>query len=475
MIVKSWYGVLALFTGLTILGCQNYGFEELPSSVIKEKRWTQTIRIASQADILFVIDNSGSMVGEQSQLGQSFGAFTSKLEDYFGSNYRIAVITTGVESYNCPRCDTLPFPGSCMNDTGESGRFQNNICHNDGTIDFPDYVCRTDPDCPKVVLPAKKNCFYDDSGAFAEGMVFTGINGCGYERGLSPVITALSGNLINSWNSNFLRKDATLVVVVISDENDCGEVGDVTEGIPGISGDACYYAAKGVDPDGNFNDPEGKVYRLTPVEDYYQDLMDVKGNREGMVKFAAIVGMKDVNDLSTTTIEYENTGSRWEIVDACTTLGCTGGNCTAEPGTRYIKLAELFGIGKNGFVDTICQSDFSETMAKLGTFVACPKIFLLSEEILDPDLANILINGTPVPRYSCGYTDEVKLTDCSGPDDDSCPGGLACVPTWNYSPPTNPPDPQAPGGTISFATHYDPCEFFGEGESVHIELIYVTP
>ena len=59
MIVKSWYGVLALFTGLTILGCQNYGFEELPSSVIKEKRWTQTISIASQADILFIIDNSG--------------------------------------------------------------------------------------------------------------------------------------------------------------------------------------------------------------------------------------------------------------------------------------------------------------------------------------------------------------------------------------------------------------------------------
>jgi hypothetical protein len=469
------FAIVMAFVGTS---CQDYGFEELPSSVIKEKRWTQTISIASEADILFVIDNSGSMVGEQRQLGESFGNFTAELDTFFGAKYHIAVITTGVESVGCPPCSTLPVenPSSCMNDTGESGRFQDNICHNDGTIDMPDYSCRTDPACPKVVVQSTKDCFYNT--LTNEGMALTGINGCGYERGFSPIITALT-SLRNSWNDGFLRDSATLVVVVITDEDDCGEVDDVTENLPGIGGNACYFAAKGVGPEGEFNDPEGKPYRLTPVEDYYNDLMEVKGNREGMVKFAAIVGVKDVNDLSTTTIEYTHDGSRWQVDDACTTPGCTGTFCFAEPGTRYIKMAQMFGIGKNGFVDTICQESFAETMTKLGTFVACPERFLLSEEILDPDLANILINGEAVPRFSCSV--EGQLDECTGPGD-SCPAGSECVETWTYCPPSGsanpacpPPSGDAPGGIIIFADHYDPCELAGDGEQVHIELVYVTP
>jgi hypothetical protein len=122
-------------------------------------------------------------------------------------------------------------------------------------------------------------------------------------------------------------------------------------------------------------------------------------------------------------------------------------------------------------VDTICQNDFSTTMDKLGTFVACPRVFMLSESIRDPDLASILINDNSVPRYSCTVAD--RLIECSGLDDDSCPDSN-CVETWSYHRPSNPPDPDAPGGTITFADHYDPCELFGEGEQVRIELVYVT-
>ena len=461
-----------LLFGLLAPACQDYGFEELPNSVIKEKRWTQTISIASEADILFVIDNSGSMVGEQVQLGESFGAFTSQLETYFSTEYHIGVITTGVESEGCPDC-AEPYPqSSCMNETGEGGRMQDRLGENLGTIDEPDYVFTTDPDCGKIIDAGNKSCFYDSG----KGIAMVGVNGCGYERGLSPVRKALD-DFAGNYNGGFLRENATLVVVVISDEEDCGERGDVTEDSTWAGGDACYYAAKGVDPEGNFNDPNGKPYRLTPVEDYYNFLLGLKDNREGMVKFAAIVGIKDKNDLSTTEIDYfwDDGRNRWDIEHACTTTGCTGAYCYADPGTRYIELAQQFGIGKNGFVDTICQNDFSDTMAELGTFVACPKQFLLSEEILDPDLANILINGEAVPRFSCAFPDEIRLVECSGPDDDTCPDGLACIPTWNYHPPTDPPDPAAPGGTIDFAPHYDPCELFDPGEQVHIELVYVTP
>ncbi len=475
MIMKKWCGLISLLVGLTILGCQNYSFEELPSSVIKESRRFFNITISTEADILFVIDNSRSMVGEQLQLGKSFEAFTNKLEEFFGDKYRIAVITTGVESAMCPACDALPVPGSCMNESGESGRFQENICHNDGTIDDPDYSCVTDPNCGKVLLPADKTCFFDTTSQ--SGRALTGVNGCGLERGLSAIKKALV-DLSGTWNSGFLRPSATLVIIVISDEEDCGEVGDVNEGPEYGSGRVCYYASKGVDGDGNFADIDGKPYRLTPVEDYYRDFMSIKDGRVGMVKFAAIVGVKDINDLSTTTINYVKNGNVWVPDHACTTKDCSGPNCSAEPGTRYIELAQLFGIGKNGFIDTICQDDFSDTLGRIVTLAACPRQFLLSEEILDPDLANILINEVAVPRYSCSHVGEAE--ECSGPGD-SCSQG-ECLETWTYCAPSGPikqgcpeQSPDAPGGKIIFADHYDPCDLFPEGAQVHIELVYVTP
>ena len=85
------------------VGCQDYTFEELPASTIKEKRWVHTITIATAVDILFVVDNSGSMVGEQRQLAESFEAFSATLEENFGEDYYIAVVTTSMESGACPQ------------------------------------------------------------------------------------------------------------------------------------------------------------------------------------------------------------------------------------------------------------------------------------------------------------------------------------------------------------------------------------
>jgi hypothetical protein len=141
-------------------------------------------------------------------------------------------------------------------------------------------------------------------------------------------------------------------------------------------------------------------------------------------------------------------------------------------------MAQLFGIGQNGFVDTICQPTFSDTMEDLGNFVACPRLFKLSELPLDPGLASILINGEEVPLYSCSVSDRLEL--CDGLQDTGCSQGT-CVLTWIYCAPDDPsPPPQcqgldfsdAAGGIITFADHYNPCELIEEGE-VEIEFIYV--
>ncbi len=479
----SWLKLAVVFVVLGMGSCQDYNFEELPSSVINEVRVGVTIHPAKEVDILFIMDNSGSMVGEQKQIADSFAAFANELDTRVEQGYQIAIATTGMESreedavrndqnqalLGCPACASLPAgtaEQSCINGTGETGRFQDRLGQNTGTIDAPNFVFADDPTC-RIVSQANKSCFYDT--ATQRGLVMVGTNGCGYEKGLAGMKAAL-GSLADNYNKGFLRPNATLAVVLVSDEEDCGERGDVMESTE-ARGDICYYGAKGQDRDGkttytNPNTGAQMPYKLTPVKEYYDFLMGLKNNEAGMVKFAAIVGVIDRNNPYTTTpdkIEFvQPQPGQWQVKAACDTQGCVGKYCSATPGTRYVELAKLFG--NDGFVDSICQTDFNGTMVKIAQRIACPDRFVLSEPIRDPALANILINGEPIPRYSCSVSGALLECKAGG----ACSSGT-CVETWTYSP----PDKDAPGGVIEFAPHYNPCEIYA-GKLFNIELVYVT-
>jgi hypothetical protein len=444
MFMKKWIVICVMFAGC------NGGSD--PNKLAE-------IHIPPAVDVLFVVDNSGGMIAEQRQLGESMQEFLPSLESAFEEDYHIAVVTTGVASESCPLCDGS-HTSSCLNQTGEDGRFQDRLGKNQGTDGSPAYTFEHDQTC-RVVSSLNSYCLYDQ--VEQKGTLLVGYNGCGTERGLAAVRKAL-GDLAGGYNSGFLRKDAALAVVVVSTEEDCGEAGDVCE-LTQDGGDVCYYAAKGVGPEGETrhpDDPEQRTYQLTPLGEYRDFLKSLKSGKSGLVKFAAIVGVKHVNDLDTTTIEYEWNEIRWEVVEACVTSGCVGDFCLAWPGTRYIQMAQLFGIGENGFVDTICQTDFTDTMKRLGKFLSCPGRFLLSRTIADPREINLALNGEPIPRYSCSV--ENQLEACQYTDDPSCSAGT-CVETWSYYYPSL----KEPHGAIVFAAHFDACSY-AENGVLRIEL-----
>jgi hypothetical protein len=333
-------------------------------------------------DILFILDNSGSMVGEQAALADSFGRFVNYLNE--GEvDYHIAVVTTGMESAECPACDDL-IQDSCINETHENGSFQDRICRNQGDEDNPVYVCESDSSC-RNVDGGNLSCFYDDQ--WDSGTVFVGVKGCGYERGLAAMRKALDSHLLDTYNQGFLREAARLAVIVVSDEDDCGEVGDVWE-TPVAGADICYYAARGVGPEGETfhpDDPQQRPYELTPVDEYAEFLLGVKGYQPRLVKFAAVVGV----DPAGTEINYEWTGTRWDVVSACNTPGCTGSYCYAKPGTRYIELAEMLG----GSVESICQEDFADPMVRIaGASTGYLRIFPLSYPPTSPDAIRVWVD-----------------------------------------------------------------------------------
>ncbi len=122
-------------------------------------------------DLLFVVDNSCSMVEEQGQLAADASTYIDYLEQQ-AIDYRIAVVTTDARSAL-----------------------------------FVGRVPVITPETPQAAQ------------VFAEN-VQVGTAGAVDERGLEAVLLALSEPLVSGRNAGFLRPEASLVVIFIADEDD---------------------------------------------------------------------------------------------------------------------------------------------------------------------------------------------------------------------------------------------------------------
>ncbi len=166
----------------------------------------QTDRFAQESkdkvDILFVVDNSGSMMEEQTSLGQNFAAFIAAAQQS-NIDWRIGVTTTGIQG---SPGGWAVCPGGA--EGGEAGRL------------FP-----VDGSSPRILTPQTSNV----AQVFANN-VKVGV--CHWdEQGLEAAYRALSEPLVNSasapntpyasdGNAGFLREDAKLAIIIISDEED---------------------------------------------------------------------------------------------------------------------------------------------------------------------------------------------------------------------------------------------------------------
>jgi hypothetical protein len=148
-----------------------------------------------KVDLLFVIDSSGSMIEEQDNLRIHIPEFVDLLGDI---DYRIAVTTPGRDlSYTVDPGE--PFPPIPMNEQGDDGEFHD-TCGLDRRWIQPDDA--------------------DPSGLFS-CRAAVGTMGPSLEMPLYAVKLATFDRVVDGTNAGFLRADAPLVIVVITDEDDC--------------------------------------------------------------------------------------------------------------------------------------------------------------------------------------------------------------------------------------------------------------
>ncbi len=214
-------------------------------------------------DILFVVDDSGSMGEEQANLASNFPRFVEVLDAYrtIGGrelDYRLGVTTTGKDFTTIVNIDFLGMMQTMtISENGPNGELQQECGMTRKWIESSDADVSSTFSCVAEV----------------------GTGGSSTEMPLLMTEMALTERMADGSNTGFLREDALLAVVMLTDEDDCSREGDMAEisidvANPGAAADECDDSA------------------TLPVSRFLEVLDDVKGDR-GRWAGAIIAGPTD--------------------------------------------------------------------------------------------------------------------------------------------------------------------------------------
>jgi hypothetical protein len=272
-----------------------------------------------QTDILFVVDDSGSMIREQTALGSAFRGFIDAMAAApVGNDFHIGITTTSVD---WPQC-TASAGGVCtdwsLRTTYPAGPPY------DGAP-YPAGALVADAGRPRI-LEAGSATLVDDFVA----NVLVGTVGASKEQGLRALRLALGDRVADGTNAGFLRPGARLAVILVTDEDDCSEEGPPQIIYP-LGRDACHSAAEQA--------------LLEPVQTYVDFLDGPVGGEKRQVLLAVVAGIDPA------------TGQPAQ--PPCNPAG--------YPGYRYRVFADDFGTAAQ--VADVCQPDFTATFQAIAALL----------------------------------------------------------------------------------------------------------
>ncbi len=316
---------------------------------------TYTKKKIKDVDVLFVVDNSNSMAHEQQNLAQNFPKFISKL-DQAKLDYRVGVVSTdlGAGSYNVP---------SCVTTGGDGGKLQNKALKAGCMPPKDPWIAR---------IGGVSNVPGGDvSGAFS-CIAQLGTGGCGFEQTLEASRRALDPAL--KINPGFLRSKSALALVYITDEDDCSAKDStlydpsqqgLSDPLGPLTSFRCFDFGVTCDckgsskcdrsvpgPRSNCVPSKGKF--LHKVEGYVSFLKKLRPGGEVIV--SAITGPAG-------KVAVGLDGKAPTLKPSCQS---SAGQ--AAPAVRIASLVKAFG--KRGSLTSICSSDFSPALSKVGDLVA---------------------------------------------------------------------------------------------------------
>ena len=416
---------LSLFAGaaLALTACLEHPIKKVLYDKSSEAQENVAIAINKDVDILFVIDNSGSMADEQALLAKNFAAFINVLEaEDVNANYRIGITTTDSGNPRCPAAQTTPEGGklvlsSCVNRVA-LGDFSFNMDEYDyactDVCDLDDSQLQIKPTATQysngekaprnwIERIEKETNLPDDVTTVQAFQCFgpQGVSGCGFEQHLESMYKALAlaSQDSSATNYGFIRDTAILSIVFITDELDCShnekfkevfttnkqfwenpDRPDATSAVcfnAGVKCDGagptytrCQSANYGIDGTVDVDDADAVLQPLSKYVNFVQNLENEKQmfDQTQEVLVALIAGVPPGYETGDKDIVYEDESDPAEnelfgIGKGCTFTPMGGGAVqTAVPPVREREFAEAFQVGDDRNLFSICQDDYSEAL-----------------------------------------------------------------------------------------------------------------
>jgi hypothetical protein len=348
--------LLALVATPLLLGCPSRSFEIPPPKGERQTKKFYPQSIEKDVDLLFVIDNSGSMEQEQTALQNNFPKLiealrSKKLGDQL-PNIHIGVVSSdlGAGNYSLPSCEVTGGDGGQLQNTE---RVAGCTAPTDSFIKSIEGVTNI-PNCKGDSVECVKDAF--------KCIASLGTQGCGFEMQLEAARRALDPKL--NLNPGFLREDAFLAVIFITDEDDCSarnpqlfdpQQQGLTDPLGPLTSFRCFEF--GVQCDVNDRNKLGPRKNcvaafdwLYKVEDYNKFFESLKPSKDRII-MAAIAGPKD-------PVVVGKDGQNPSLK-----ASCQGANGVAVPAIRIMSVVDNF----QGQFASVCEpSKFGEALQALG-------------------------------------------------------------------------------------------------------------
>ncbi|QDK38894.1 hypothetical protein [Bdellovibrio sp. NC01] len=304
---KSYYGlggyVVALASTMMLMACAQDVKFGLPDT---SQDFAQNITYNNKVDILWIMDNSSSMAKHQQNLSNAIPGMISKLNS-LKMDYQMAVVTSSMGG-------TVP----------NGGQF----------IGSPGIIKASTPNVSSVLA----------------SRLVVGQDGSDNERGLQSMETVLSSSYQANAGKGFLRPDALLVVIALSDEDDKSQSNATTS--------IAHYTSF-----------------LDSIKTPYSD-----GSRSWVFNFIGILSLN--GSCSTTSTDYK------------------------EVGESFLGLVDASG----GTKDTLCNSDLTSAVTNIRARVLqILTDFKLSSKPVESTIV-VKVNGVVIPRSTTNGWDYIAAS-----------------------------------------------------------------
>jgi hypothetical protein len=469
--VLRWAGLAAAAPALW--ACTSHTLETPTITPTANLTTNFTQKINNQLDLLFMIDNSSSMSDMQKKIYDQLPSFMAKLQGLATApSLHVAVVSSDMgapgdstaaimcskfgdqgEFQSAPRSDsTLTPPVTCTDSTlaTPAGQQDNNHTFISDADNMPNY---TDP---------------MGIGDVFQCIALLGDSGCGFENQLASIDRALGADgQLPSTNTNFLRPDAYLGIILLTNEDDCsaptntglyslnGGQQNIANPLGPIQnyrcnqfGHICTDPATGVvgapplqppgdavmteglptlDLTGCMSNDSGGTNILTPVSTFINDIKALKPvDTDNKILVAAIAApptpytvewIPEVGGINT------QPGELWpQVQHSCGQKG--GPDVNQAPTTQFttdtsfgdpgVRIAQFVNAFKNSVLASICDSNYAESMnaiaAKLGQLITPPCITgLFQLDAQKQPVCSVVENLTD----SSGASEHIPLQNCA--------------------------------------------------------------